>query len=81
MMAEQGFEGWGEYTRLTARELERLEKALKEANEKLDRIRTDDMSLVKVEIATLKVKAGMWGAVAGAIPALVAILWYLFTKG
>lgn len=33
-----------------------------------------------VEIAQLKVKAGLWGFLAGSIPSLVGMLIYIFTR-
>ena len=63
-------DGWSEYRRLVMQELERLGGELNGLKAELGRAHT--------EIATLKVKAGFWGAVAGAIPALgAALLWYL----
>uniref|UniRef100_A0A6M3LFK2 Uncharacterized protein n=1 Tax=viral metagenome TaxID=1070528 RepID=A0A6M3LFK2_9ZZZZ len=36
---------------------------------------------VQVDIATLKVKSGIWGVIGGSIPAIVTILIYLAVKG
>ena len=45
---------------------------------RLDRIETKvDISIV--DIATLKVKSGIWGAIAGAIPAAVALAYWVMT--
>jgi hypothetical protein len=74
----EGLEGWGEYKRLILQELERLSKEVALLNIKLDNFRSDEIAGIKVEVAMLKVKAGVWGAICGAIPAaLAAIAWYL----
>ena len=57
--------GWHEWSKHVLLELERLGK---EQNE------TDDaMTSIKVEIAMLKVKSGVWGAIGGLIPVLIYI--------
>jgi hypothetical protein len=63
-------EGWLEYRKLILSELERVSRELRDLNQKVSDIHT--------EIAMLKVKSGLWGALAGAIPALV--LWALSRK-
>ena len=48
--------------------------------EKLERLPAleQEIGAMRVEIALLKQKAGLWGAVAGLIPgALAALVWYL----
>lgn len=36
-----------------------------------------DQTLVKVEVEKLKIKAGVWGALAGFLPALGVALWMI----
>jgi hypothetical protein len=36
---------------------------------------------VRIDVATLKVKAGIWGAAAGCIPAIVAAIAIFLTGG
>jgi hypothetical protein len=79
-MTDIGLEGWGEYKRLILQELERLAKRIEDLDSKIDRFRGDDIASLKVEVAMLKVKAGMWGALAGAVPAAIAIIWGLVSK-
>lgn len=62
--------GWDRYQIMVLEKLDGHDKLLEKIN--------DQIVDVKVEIATLKVKAGVWGAVAGAIPTIAALLFYLF---
>lgn len=50
--------------------LDELKQGLGELREEVMRLRED--------VAGLKVRSGLWGAVAGAIPAGIAIVWFLF---
>ncbi len=68
-MPDQTSNGWIEYRRLVLSELERLNEGQEETRDEVRAIRTD--------IATLKVKSGLWGAAAGVIPAAIAIVWML----
>jgi len=79
-MSDAGLEGWGEYRRLILQELERLARQVQELNIKIDNFRASDIADIKVEIAMLKVKAGVWGAIGAAIPVLAAALWWLLSK-
>lgn len=55
---------WHEWSNHVLIELKRLDSSLQEVHNELHEI--------SVEIAMLKVKAGLWGALAGLIPALIA---------
>lgn len=62
--------GWNEWSRHVLAELERLNGCYSEIDKALQKIH--------VEIAMLKVKSGMWGAIGGSIPVIVALIfWYL----
>lgn len=65
-MADPRAGDWVEYQRLVLAELERHSLSLTDI--------AKDVSNVKTEIALLKLKSGLWGAVAGMIPVLVVIL-------
>ena len=65
--------GWSEWSRFVLKELERLNTCYERLDEKLDKMNND--------IISLKLKAGVWGALAGAIPVLVAILIWLLAGG
>jgi len=56
---------WDEYRRLILNELERLHES--------HQILTKEVSAVRVDVASLKVKAGIWGLLGGLIPALVLL--------
>lgn len=62
-MANEG--SWLEYQKLVLAELERHGTALEALSAQVGSIKT--------EIALLKLKSGVWGAIAGMIPAAVAI--------
>jgi hypothetical protein len=64
--------GWSAYEKLVLGELNDLKAELAQVEQQL--------VLMRIDIATLKVKSGLWGAVAGAIPALVAIVVVLVTQ-
>lgn len=76
----EGMEGWGEYRKLILAELERLNRVISALDSKLEAFRNDDISSLKVEVAMLKVKAGLWGALAGLVPAIGAILYMLAAR-
>lgn len=55
--------GWNEYQNLVLNELKRHNELIEDLRE--------EIGLVKTEIATLKVKSGIWGFAAGAIPLII----------
>ena len=69
-MTEAG--DWSEYQRLVMSELRQLREDLKSARSEINDIR--------VEMTTLKVKAGLWGLLAGAVPSSVAVLLHFFGR-
>jgi len=80
MVEGEAGNGWSEYQRLVMAELERLDKAIAANRTHFDtRMDTmnDGLAGIRVEIATLRVKAGVWGAVAGMIPGAVILMWSL----
>lgn len=67
-------DGWDRYQIYVVRKLESLSGANKE---QFKRLRGIEVSLVELR-TELKLKAGIWGALAGAIPVLVVIaIWML----
>lgn len=65
--------GWTQYQKLVLAELERHSDALDAIENHLYRI--------DVDIATLKIKAGIFGALGASIPALAVVLFELLKKG
>jgi len=61
-------------------ELERHSEQLKEVDDKLNKIRNEDLAGIRSEIAVLKMKAGIWGAAAGLVPG-VAVMIFVILKG
>lgn len=55
-------------------------KKLEEHDRRFDSLE-NSMVLVRIDVARLKVKSGLWGAVAGSIPAAVGVLLMVLTGG
>lgn len=66
MTNEKETNGWNEWSRYVLRELENARDERKAVLEEVQKLRTD--------VEVLKWRAGLWGAAAGAIPVLVAII-------
>jgi len=64
--------GWNEWGKHVLRELERLDSNIDKINVRLIGIEKN--------IAGLKIKARMWGALGGAVPVALAILVYIVKK-
>ena len=71
-MANMENNSWDSWGRHVLKELE--------SNETDHRNIMDELAKIRTEIATLKVKSGMWGAIAGAVPVLITLL-ILLIKG
>lgn len=65
---------WFQYRRLILSELTRISNAIAEVDAKIERLRSDEISKLKVDVAMLQVKAGMWGALGGLAIALGTVL-------
>jgi len=61
-----------QYQKLVMDKLEEHDNRFSLINEKLTQI--------QVDIATLKVKAGVWGGVAGLIPVVIAVVMFFATS-
>lgn len=57
--------GWNEWSKYVLKELERLADCYDALDQKLNKI--------DKEIVRLKVKSGIWGALAGAIPVVIGL--------
>ena len=65
--------GWSQYQKLV------MDK-LGEHDDKFGSIE-GKLTQIQVDIATLKVKAGVWGGIAGLIPVVIAIVMFYATQG
>jgi hypothetical protein len=67
-----GGNGWTTYQKLVLAQLEQHQQSLDKINDRLSEIR--------IEITELKVKAGIWGLVAGMIPVAIALIMQMLEK-
>ena len=63
--------GWNQYQKLVMDKLTEHDEIITSIEEKLVKL--------QVDLATLKVKAGVWGGVAGLIPVVIAITMFYAT--
>ncbi len=63
---ETTINGWSEYQKLVLSELERLSDWLESAEKRINELR--------LEVAILKVKSGIWGLMGGLIPVLIYLV-------
>ena len=75
-MQQHSEDGWDEYRRHVLSELISLNKSLEKLNDRFSAFLSTDISNIKVEVATLKVKAGLWGLLGASIPSSIAVLVY-----
>lgn len=68
-----GAGGWSEYKRLILSKLNEIAVELKDIQDRLHEIEMD--------LLGMKIRAGLWGAIAGGLPSLIAALVFWFTKG
>lgn len=59
-------DGWSAYEKMVLNKLENLEQGLEDVR--------GEVVAVRIDVATLKVKAGLWGGAFGMIPAFVTAL-------
>jgi len=63
--------GWSKYEKMVIDKLD-------DHDDKFNGIE-DKLTQIQIDIATLKVKAGVWGGVGGMIPAVIAIVMFYAT--
>ena len=69
--------GWQEWSKHVLAELKRLSDSYDKLDSKFD----EQFNKLSVEIAKLKVKAGVWGMLGGALPVVIGLLiWLLQSK-
>ena len=71
---------WSEYSRLVLSELQRNSRQFDAVNDKIERIRSDDISQLKADIMLLKFQAAFWGSVGGVIFSTLIPLALKFIK-
>jgi hypothetical protein len=72
-MSNEGQVGWGAYERLVLAKLDELSSDIKEIQATQGR--------QSIDIAMLKVKAGVWGAAAGLVPFALYAAYALLSGG
>ncbi len=76
-MSDDTGNGWSEYRKLVMTEIERLAREIRHERNNGKQVQQhlwDQMLRMEKEIATLKVKCGVWGLVGGLIPVVTALL-------
>jgi len=63
--------GWSKYEKMVIDKLD-------DHDDKFNGIE-DKLTQIQIDIATLKVKAGVWGGIGGMIPAVIAIVMFYAT--
>ena len=63
---------WGQYQKLVMEKLEMHDGKFSNIDSKLTQI--------QVDIATLKVKAGVWGGIAGLVPVVLGLVLFYASK-
>lgn len=75
---------WDEQRALVLAELKRLHEGIEEVKTKLDKLNNTELSDLKSEIAVMKselrIKSGVWGLLAGSVPAIVALIYFVVSK-
>lgn len=65
--------GWSGYQRLVLGRLDQLDKKVEQLGDDIHAMQREDINSLKIEVAMLKVKAGIWGAAAGLLPAALFV--------
>lgn len=73
-------DSWPEWSRHVLAELKRLNDNLAQVEDKIDLIKDEQITPLKVEIAMLKIKASIWGLIGGAIPVVLMVLVEILKK-
>jgi hypothetical protein len=64
-------DNWQTWSKFVLTDLERLRAQIAELDTKFDSLKDDQISKLKIEIAMLKVKSGVWGSIGGLIPVVI----------
>jgi len=71
---EMNNEDWKKHSEYVLEELKRLSRCYESIEKRL----TDLTTEVKVEVAKLKVKSGVWGIIGGFLPFMLGLLLFYF---
>lgn len=69
--------GWDEYRKLVLAELRRIDEGFQHERKNramTEKIYWERIAKLEIDIAALKIKAGVWGLMGGLIPALTVLL-------
>lgn len=66
-------DGWSAYEKLVLDKLDTLDERMTSLE--------DGVVLVRIDVAKLKVKAGLWGGIAGLIPAVIGVAMIFISGG
>ena len=84
MAQKKNGNGWEKHSELVLDALKRNSDEHKALSEGINKMLTDELPALKIELATLKkefqIKAGIWGSVAGLLSGLGALLLFVATK-
>jgi hypothetical protein len=72
--------GWSRFERVIVYRLDELRDGVSDLKKEVRNIREDEIGEIKIDIAMLKVKAGLWGAAFGTIPAAIAVIFVLVVR-
>lgn len=72
--------GWSSYQRLVLDRLDRIDRKIETLDDRITHLYEREITTIKVELAMLKVKSGLWGAAAGLIPTGLLVV-YTLLKG
>lgn len=72
-----GWDEWKNHVLASINEIKQEAKAHRITTEHQNRDLARELSKIRVEIASLKIKAGAWGAMAGILPAIGVLIYWV----
>lgn len=74
-------DGWERYQERVLSEIHDLKADVKSIRSDIAQIHMNEITELKVEIAMLKIKSGLWGAAAGLLPAGLLVAYEILKAG
>lgn len=71
---------WSNHVLIQLDKQDDCHKELKKDQIKFEKHMAEELKKIAVQLESLKIKSGLWGAAAGLIPAAVAVLYILLKK-